>query len=294
MQPTLQQAVKKPVNTLLTFFSALVLMFAIVPDADAKRFGSGGFGKSTPTSPQRAAPTKQTDKNGQNQNQNQAAPTGSRGSLMGGMLGGLLAGGLFAYLLGSGAFEGLQIMDILLLVGLFFLISRLLRPASQSQPQQQTRQAAAAGPLSGLNTEQFLNMGEPDTSADQIPMNLPSDFDADAFIEGALNHYREVQQAWNEGNLELIREYVSPQLFAALSQQRERLMVPPQTEILDLDATIVRADSNATHRELSLLFRGRCKDDLERSEDGIFDFWHLERDMTADNAPWIVVGIEAE
>lgn len=292
MKTAMKHAIKKPMNSLLTVFSAFVLMFAMVPEADAKRFGSGGFGKSVPTSPQRAAPTKQTDKNGQNQNQNQAAPTGSRGGLMGGMLGGLLAGGLFAYLLGSGAFEGLQIMDILLLVGLFFLISRLLRPASQ--PKNQTRQAAAAGPLSGLNTEQFLNMPGSETDADQIPMNLPADFDADAFIEGALSHYREVQQAWNEGNLELIREYVSPQLFAALSQQRERLMVPPQTEILDLDARIVRADANATHRELSILFRGRCKDDLERSEDGIFDIWHLERDMTTDNAPWIVVGIEAE
>lgn len=291
MKTALKHAIKKPMNSLLTVFSAFVLMFAMVPEADAKRFGSGGFGKSVPTSPQRAAPAKQTDKNGQNQNQNQAAPTGSRGGLMGGMLGGLLAGGLFAYLLGSGAFEGLQIMDILLLVGLFFLISRLLRPASQ--PQHQTRQAAA-GPLSGLNTEQFLNMPGTETDTDQIPMNLPADFDAGAFIEGALSHYREVQQAWNEGNLELIREYVSPQLFTALSQQRERLMVPPQTEILDLDASIVRADANATHRELSILFRGRCKDDLERSEDGIFDVWHLERDMTTDNAPWIVVGIEAE
>ena len=71
-------------------------------------------------------------------------------------------------------------------------------------------------------------------------------------------------------------------------------MVPPQTEILDLDADIVRADESASLREISILFRGRCKDDLEKSEDGIFDVWHLERDMTADNAPWIVVGIEAE
>ena len=292
MKTALKHAIKKPMNSLLTVFSAFVLMFAIVPEADAKRFGSGGFGKSVPTSPQRAAPAKQTDKNGQNQNQNQTAPAGSRGGLMGGMLGGLLAGGLSAYLLGSGAFEGLQIMDILLLVGLFFLINRLLRPSPHSQ--QHNREAAAAGPLSGLNTEQFLNMPGTESDADQIPMNLPADFDADAFIDGALSHYREVQQAWNEGNLELIREYVSPQLFTALSQQRERLMVPPQTEILDLDANIVRADANATHRELSILFRGRCKDDLERSEDGIFDIWHLERDMTTDNAPWIVVGIEAE
>jgi predicted lipid-binding transport protein (Tim44 family) len=37
-----------------------------------------------------------------------------------------------------------------------------------------------------------------------------------------------------------------------------------------------------------------CKDELEKSEDGIFDVWHLERDLNNDDAPWIVVGIEAE
>ena len=258
------KTMKRPMNTLLTFFSALVLMFAIVPEADAKRFGSGGFGKSVTTTPQRTAPTKQTDKNSQNQN---AAPAqnGARSGIMGGMLGGLLAGGLFAYLLGNGAFEGLQIMDILLFVGLFFLISRLLRPAPQ---QRETAASGGSGPLGGLNLDQFLQT--PDASAvDQsVPMNLPQGFDADAFIEGALSHYRQVQQAWNEGNLELIREYVSPELFTALSQQRNRLMVPPQTEILDLDADIVRADESASLREISILFRGRCKDDLEKSEDG--------------------------
>jgi predicted lipid-binding transport protein (Tim44 family) len=125
-------------------------------------------------------------------------------------------------------------------------------------------------------------------------VNLPDGFDADVFIAGALEHYRLVQQAWNEGNLDLIREYVSPELYAALAAQRNRLMVPPQTEILDLDASIVRADGNATHREISILFKGRCKDELEKSEDGIFDVWHLERDMREDDSPWIVVGIEAE
>ena len=125
-------------------------------------------------------------------------------------------------------------------------------------------------------------------------MALPADFDADAFTQGALEHYRLVQQAWNDGNLDLIREYVSPELYDALAAQRNRLMVPPKTEILDLDAEIIRADETSTHREISVLFRGRCKDDLEKSEDGIFDVWHLERNLRDDSAPWLVVGIEAE
>jgi len=271
-------------KVLITVLSAMILTLGVVAEAQAKRFGSGGFGKSFPTQ-QRSAPAKQSDKSSDS-----AKATPSRGGLMGGMLGGLLAGGLFAYLLGSGAFEGIQIMDILLLGLAAFFIIRMLKGAGASQ-----RQHAHAGHSIG-NAQHFQSAeGAPAASvAAQQPMNLPADFDAQAFTDGALDHYRLVQQAWNEGNLDLIREYVSPDLFDALAAQRNRLMVPPKTEILDLQAEIVRADETATHREISVLFRGLCKDDLEKSEDGIFDVWHLERDLTDDNAPWIVIGIEAE
>ena len=263
-------------KTLITVISAMLLTLGVVSEAHAKRFGSGGFGKSFPTQ-QRSAPAKQSDKASGNA---QAAP--SRGGMMGGMMGGLLAGGLFAYLLGSGAFEGIQIMDILLLGLAAFVIIRLLRGAGQAQ-QRQTA-AAAHGPAAHQSF-QSLNETAGSTVAPDQPVALPADFDADAFTQGALEHY--------DGNLDLIREYVSPELYDALAAQRNRLMVPPKTEILDLDAEIIRADETSTHREISVLFRGRCKDDLEKSEDGIFDVWHLERNLRDDSAPWLVVGIEA-
>jgi len=72
------------------------------------------------------------------------------------------------------------------------------------------------------------------------------------------------------------------------------MMVPPQTEVLDLSAEIVAAGQAGDNAEISLLFKGRVRDLLEKSEDGIFDIWHLERDLSKDNAPWLIVGIQAE
>ena len=106
----------------VTFLSAMFLLVGAVPEADAKRFGSGGFGKSY-SSPFKSSPAKQPAK--ASPEQGKAAP--GRGGMMGGMMGGLLAGGLFAYLLGSGAFEGLQIMDMLLIGLAVFVIFRLLK-----------------------------------------------------------------------------------------------------------------------------------------------------------------------
>ncbi|NRA23891.1 MAG: Tim44 domain-containing protein, partial [Oleispira sp.] len=119
-------------------------------------------------------------------------------------------------------------------------------------------------------------------------------FDQQGFIEGSLNHYRTVQESWNKGELETIKEYVSPELFTALAQQRGKLMLAPQTEILNLSAEIVRADQAGNSAEISILFRGVCKDELEKSQDGIYDIWHLQRDLSTENADWVIVGIEAE
>lgn len=275
-------------KTVLTLVSAMILMMGMVSEAHAKRFGSGGFGKtkSIPTQ-QRTAPSKQND-NASGTAQAAPAKGGLAGGMMGGMLGGLLAGGLFAYLLGSGAFEGIQFMDILLLGLAAFVIIRLLRGMAGDQQ----RQAASAN---GSPINQHFQSSEPVAGGSTGPsVDLPDDFDADAFTQGALDHYKLVQQAWNEGNLDLIREYVSTDLFDALAAQRNRLMVAPQTEVLDLSAEIVRCEESATHREISILFRGRCKDEIEKSEDGIFDIWHLERDLSDADAPWIIVGIQVE
>jgi predicted lipid-binding transport protein (Tim44 family) len=290
-------------KSFLTILTAFFMMFAIVSEADAKRFGGGGFGKSFKTSPfasKKAAPAK-------NSQQKQAGQ--KKGGMMGGLMGGLLAGGLFAALLGSGAFEDLQIMDIVIMAGLAFLAFKLFKGLmGGARPRPQT---SAAGLSGNQQQRQSFEMPRdagaeasaaqvtPDTAAtgfnqDEVPFNLPEGFDQQGFIEGALSHYRTVQESWNKGELETIEEYVSPELFAALSQQRTKLMVPPQTEIVDLNAEIVRADQAGTSAEISILFRGVCKDELEKSQDGIFDVWHLQRDLNTENADWVIVGIEAE
>ena len=293
----------------LTFLTSLCLIFAFAGEAHAKRFGGGGFGKSHKTTPFFKKKSEPQKKQPDQQNQQNLQNSGTKkkgGGLMGGMLGGLLAGGLFAALLGSGAFEGIQFMDILLIAVLAFVALKIFRsmagaqrqPATQGagysqQPQQRQPQQRQSfempkdGPVAGHSFDSAPAQGE-------TPFNLPQGFDADAFVQGALDHYRTVQQAWNEGNLKTIEEYVSAPLFAGLKQQRERLMVPPQTEILDLSAEIVRADQNGSVAEISILFRGLCKDELEKSEDGIFDTWHLERDTAVEGSSWVIVGIEAE
>ena len=294
---------KSKLTLITTVFTAFFLMFAVVSEADAKRFGGGGFGKSFKTSPfasKKAAPAKK------DQQQQQAGQ--KKSGMMGGLMGGLLAGGLFAALLGSGAFEDLQVMDMIIMALLAFVAFKLFKGFMSSRQQAQPRMAADGNSPQRHNFEmprdvtsdqsrssqEIPTAEETGFNQDEIPFNLPEGFDQQGFIEGSLNHYRTVQESWNKGELETIKEYVSPELFAALSQQRSKLMMPPQTEIVDLNAEIVRADQAGDSAEISILFRGVCKDELEKSQDGIFDIWHLQRDLSTENADWVIVGIEAE
>lgn len=288
-------------KSIITLFTAFFLMFAMVSEADAKRFGGGGFGKSFKTSPF-------SSKKSATKKDQQQTPAGQRkGGMMGGLMGGLLAGGLFAALLSGGAFENIQIMDIIILGLIVFVALRLLK-GFMGAKQAQTRTSAPGNPQahhfempkdanSPFNEHEIQETNATQATGfnkDEIPFNLPEGFDQQAFIDGALNHYRTVQESWNNGDLKVIEEYVSPELFSALSEQRNKLMVPPKTEIVDLNAEIVRADQAGDSAEVSILFRGICKDELEKSQDGIFDIWHLQRDLNTENADWVIVGIEAE
>lgn len=269
-----------------------VLGFGYVAEADAKRFGGGGFGKSYKTNPfkkQQAAPTKQSSNNKASSN---------RKGMMGGMLGGLLAGGLLASLIGGGAFENIQMMDILLIGGLIFLLFKMFKGSGRRQ------QYATQPPLS-VDKPLAHDMGETritaahafqsngDVSTSNVPFVLPQGFDVDGFLQGSLSHYRTVQQAWNEGDFNSLGEYLSKELVAELKSQRETLDEAPQTEILYLDAQLVRANQIEGISELSILFQGRCKDDTEQSEDPIYDIWHLEKNDSQGSGDWMIVGIEA-
>ncbi|MFQ3171294.1 MAG: putative lipid-binding transport protein (Tim44 family) [Oleispira sp.] len=288
---------KSKLTLLVTLFSAFFLMFAVVSEADAKRLGGGGLGKVSKTSPfatKKATPAKK------DQQQNPAAQ--KKSGMMGGLMGGLLAGGLFAALLGNGVFEDIQVVDMIIIALLAFLAVKLFKAFMSSRQQEQPRMAADGNPQRHRFEDADHNSPVQETpvaqstsfNQDEVPFNLPPGFDQQGFIEGSLNHYCTVQESWNKGELDVIKEYVSPELFTALSQQRHKLMAPPQTKVVNLSAEIVRADQAGDSAEISILFRGMCKDELENSEEGIYDTWHLQRDLNTENADWVIVGIEAE
>lgn len=278
------------------FFIMFAMIFAVglgvSPDVEAKKFGgSKSIGKSHKTAPaQPAAPT--------NPAATPAAKPGKKG-LMGGMLGGLLAGGLLAALFMGGGFENIQIMDILIIALVAFVLFKIFRAVMASKAGAQQRPAYASGPSQDQFRQQadqggFATSGNGGfaQAASDVPFDLPPSFDLPAFLEGSRGHYKTLQQAWNDNDLSKIQEYVSIELYNELSQQRRELEGAQHTEVMFLDAELVRATHNASLAEVSVKFSGRYRDTVEGVEEDIKEVWHLERSVAQANAPWLIVGIE--
>lgn len=288
----------------LWILMAMLLTFTLTTEvAHAKRFGGGkSFGRTyqtAPAQPGRAAADAPAQR--QNMATPPARPAGK--SMMGGLLGGLLVGGLFAALFAGGAFEGLQFMDILIAAVLAFVVFKIFRlmrqgsaaPASVSRAPEPAYAGAGAvtpAPVFGQRREN-VSASSVVTGSNAVPMTLPLGFDTVAFLDGAKEHFRTLQDAWNRNDLAKIEEYATPALYADLVAERASLAATQHTEVIRVDAELVRADEKFGLAEVSIRFTGRYRDVVEGVGEDFTDVWHLERDGAKAENPWLITGVQS-
>lgn len=275
---------------------SVMLLVGVTQHAEAKRFGGGfSLGKSYSTQKKVApAPTKQTTATKADSATAGGAATAAKPG-MGGMLGGLVAGGLLGALLFGGAFEGIQLMDILLIGLAIFLLMRFLgagrRPAlaggagamRDDQPAINARQSSE--PLASSSTG-F------DDSADEALVEMPDWFDAEAFLAQAPEHFAELQQAWDLQDWDKISEYTSPELLAQLKTNREVLPEVQHTEVVSCMAEVVGFQQSRAETVVSIHFHGWIREQSEQEPSEFSEIWHLGRVAGETGANWVILGIE--
>lgn len=274
----------------IVLLSLVSFLFTASFNAEArKKFGSKSSGKTHQT--QTTQQKQQTDTQALNA-KSTTKPKSSKKGIMAGVLGGLLAGGLIAAMLGDD-FEGFQFLEMILLAAAAFLIFKLVKGmlARKQQPSY-----AGAPPMGGYNNtpppQQFQSQGPigGGFGASSVPMNLPRDFDINGFLQGARQHYQTIQTAWNNNDFSTVSEYLSPELVEEFKREREQ-QGDVNTEVMFVDAELVRADTRPDVWEVSIKFTGKYRDLGDMQEEPIHEIWHLERKTTGE-APWLIVGVE--
>lgn len=277
---------------LLTVFALVLSVGLTMPDAEAKRLGSGkSFGTQRDATTQ--APTAPTARTADAPAAGAMAGQAAKKNSWLGPVAGLAAGlGLAALAssLGLGE-EFANMLMIALLVMAAFVVFRLL---TRKRAAPQAMQYAGMGAGGGSMPVSAPSAGvAPTAGGSTRPASvLPAGFDADGFVRQAKVNFVRLQAANDEGNLDDLREFVTPEMFAELQLQlQERGDVAQRTEVVDLHAEIIECVEEAQRYLVSVRFHGLIREEKDAAPVAFDERWHLTKPV-AGNRGWAVAGIQ--
>jgi predicted lipid-binding transport protein (Tim44 family) len=287
----------------------MALMIAIlgaslsVGNAEAKRMGGGGsMGKSSP-SYSRQAPMQQSGQQAAPAQRpaQPAAPAPAPSSPWKGILGGALLGlGLGALLshLGMGA-EFASMLGSVLMIALFaiaglFIFRMLTRKAAPAQPV-----PAYAGPMErsitpeiGSNLEQTGTAPAPLNWQSGHATSVPEGFDAAGFLRHAKTNFIRMQAAWDKADVNDIREFTTPEMFAELKMQlTERGASPNHTDVVSLDAELLGIETTSDEYVASIRFSGMVREAENVPAEAFSEIWVLSKPVSGSGG-WLLAGLQ--
>jgi predicted lipid-binding transport protein (Tim44 family) len=275
----------------------------MVESAEARRFGGGrSLGMQRQATPQKAAPAPA----------NSASPAAAapKRNWMG-PLAGLAAGlGIAALLSHFGLGEGMAnlVMIALLAMAGFFIFKLLFRrkAASSAGAGEPLRFAGAGGPAAvpppgqRFDARQDLAGGsQPEQSsgtagnmAAQVPANIPAGFDVEGFLRVAKLNFVRMQAANDAGNMEDIREFVSPEVFAEIKlQMGERGEAAQQTDVVTIDAELLEVVTEGNRHIASVRMNGMIREEADAAAEPFDEVWNLTKPVDGPGG-WVVAGIQ--
>jgi predicted lipid-binding transport protein (Tim44 family) len=274
---------------------AIMGVTVVVSSAEAKRLGGGGsFGKSSP-SYSRQAPAQSPGQSATAARPGQAAaPASPWRGILGGALLGLGLGALLSHL-GLGG-ELASIIGTALMIGLLaFAGIMLFRLMSRKTASQQPRPAYAGPMEKSAIPEVGSNLGSAPRQTNWQSASapaVPADFDSAGFLRHAKTNFLRMQAAWDKADVQDIREFTTPEMFAELKMQlTERGASANHTDVVTLDAELIGVETMADEYLASVRFSGKVKEDDQASAEAFSEIWVLSKPVTG-NGGWLLAGIQ--
>jgi len=286
--------------------SSFVLMGASF-DAEAKRMGgSKSMGKQSQgvTQKQQAAPAQAPAAAPATAAKPAAAPAAAqpkKGFGMGGILGGLAAGLGLGWLLshfGLGEAAASFLMGFLMIAAVAMIGLWLFRRFANNG--QATYKASPAGGAPWENQQRFdrqqpVNVGSSsastvvETAASEIAIK---DFDQESFLLNAKKHFVHLQEAWDRGDLEKLREFATPEMFAELNQDLQaRATEQNRTEVLTIEADLLGVESLQDVYLASVRFSGMIREQADGPAESFVEVWNLTKPVNGQGG-WVLAGIQ--
>lgn len=268
---------------LMMLMIALTSLSLFAATAEARRFGGGSsFGKQRTMTPQQApkapaaAPTSGAAP--------AAAPAGNK--WLGPLAGLAIGAGLASLFMGGGmggAMGGI-LMAVLAGVAVMFLISMFRK--KQTQPAMQY--AGAGAPFDPVPQAVQQTGG----SVTSVASNIPADFPTESFLRSAKTTFIRLQAANDRKDLNDIREYTTPEMFAEVSMQiQERGDAPQKTDVVAISGELVEVVNEGDVAIASVRFTGQLRENNGTPE-SIDEIWHVHKNLKDDKSVWLLAGIQ--
>jgi predicted lipid-binding transport protein (Tim44 family) len=285
---------------LLMMAMAVGVVFTFVPaDADAKRLGgarSSGMQRNVPdkqppaATPQNAAPAAAAAPVA-----GAAAATPKR-SWMGpvaGLAAGLGLAALFSSL-GLGAELANFVMLALLAMAAFFVVRLLLR-RSAGAPAALQGATAGAGPAPAAAPPRFID--ERPGRQLEVPRAgaapaLPEGFDSEGFERLARMLFIRMQAANDAADLDDLRNFTTPELYAALRLDlQDRGDAAQRTDVVKVNAQLIDYAQEAGQQVVSVRYSGLLREEAGAEAAPFDEVWHLVKPLD-DSRNWAIAGIQ--
>jgi predicted lipid-binding transport protein (Tim44 family) len=285
----------------LVSIALLTLGLAMV-DAEAARLGGGrSIGQQRSSPAMRDAPKQSPNSAATAPAPNQAAgaPIPPRPSFMsrwGGMLAGLGLGALLGSMFGGGLGAGLGgLLSILLIGGAIFLLYRWF--ASRRQPEASHMRYAGVDnvelPRQPLNFGAGAAQPPQPAALSSAPLNVPPGFEVEPFIRQAKTAFLRLQAANDAKDLDDIRDYTTPEMYAELAMQiQERNDAQQKTEVVSLNAQLLEAVIEGDYAIASVRYSGRLREQVGANADAFDEVWHVRKNLKEPKATWLIAGIQ--
>jgi predicted lipid-binding transport protein (Tim44 family) len=304
--------------------AVVVAAAATVPGvAEARRIGGGGaigMQRSLPSTAPSALPARPAAPVAQAAapaTAGAAAAAAPRRSWMG-PIAGLAAGlGIAALMshLGLGAEFGNILMMVLLAGVAFFAVRFLMRRfmpnaaganggmqlAGAGAPAPRTptsfpdeRPAQFRGEQIGAQSprEQAAGMGPIAAAAPVATTRLPADFDAAGFERIAKMIFIRLQAANDVADLNDLRAFTTPEMFAAIKLDlQERGATPQRTDVVRVDSQVLDVVSEAERQIVSVRFHGLIREEADGVAEPFDEVWHLVKPADGSRE-WAIAGIQ--
>jgi predicted lipid-binding transport protein (Tim44 family) len=297
-----------------------LLLSTLAPDAEARRFGGGkslGMQRAAPVKPATPPPTSANAQTTPSAAANNpaAAPTNAAAAATPGRswlapVAGLAAGlGLAALASHLGFGEGLAnfmmlaLLAIAVVVAVRLLARRFAGAAVAPRPAYAGMADGAHDPGAPMARQALPSVAVGSALATPIPVPgdsaaagrskvLPADFDREGFERIAKMIFIRMQAAHDSADLNDLRNFTTPELFAAIRLDlHERGPAAQQTDVEHVEAQVLDFALEDERQIVSVRFQGRIRETADGQSEPFDEVWHLVRPVDGTSS-WAIAGIQ--